>query len=174
MNTKEKIIIVLLAVYFLAAIVCCIVLRNGVIMWARELFSGSAIGAILLGCGLWYRFTILNHREFSPATPTGEKPGFLGSFMGIGQHLIGSFRKVEGTQVAYTFFSVILPIIPTGCYRVKLLSSEGGGSFHQSKWIIYGKEESMWDEVLNIYLTYYGGLIWALCMVFAIVLMIVR
>lgn len=132
-------------------------------------YLGCIIGAIMLIGGIWQK-SVLDTRPFNIAQQNGDKPSTLFSFLGIGQRMFGAFkyREIEGTHVSYTFFCFILPLFPTGCYRVRLLS-EG---IRTQEWTIYGSERINSLEILNIYLQFYGLLIWVLCLIFSIMHMI--
>lgn len=103
----------------------------------------------------------MDNQSFTLRPSDGKKPGVLFTFMGIGQMILGAFkfRKTEDTYVSYTFFFVLFPLFPTGCYRVKLLKSEVG-LFNKSEWNIYGSEPRNWKEIAYIYVIFYGSVVW--------------
>lgn len=150
MKIRQKIIIALLAAYSAFGIIMLITTADEI---EKLVWLGGIIGAIMLIGSVYIRFK-LNNRPVTIPEQNGEQPGYLGSFMDIGKHLLGRFsrfREFEGTWVAYAFVWFILPLYPSGCYRVKLLSSGYG-----NEWAIYGSEKSNSLEVLSIYFSLYG------------------
>ena len=151
----QKVTITLLVLWFLYASVLASTYSNEVLYLSIfSLFSaGILIAAILLKSSL-------NNQPFAVSPPNGEKPGTLFTFMGIGQAMMGAFkfRKVDDTYVSYTFFMFLIPLFPTGCYRIKLLNSEFG-FFNKQQWNIYGSEPTNWKEVAYIYMIMYGSII---------------
>ncbi len=138
--------------------------------FSRQMYIFSIIGACVLIGSIWLK-SILDKKPFQMRQPNGVKPDSLGSFLGIGQVLMGGFkyRKYEDTYVVYRFFFFILPLFPTGCYRGQLLKSEGGMSYNKQEWAIYGSEESDGLEILNIYLITIGAIVWAGCAIMALI-----
>ena len=167
MNTLHKIFIgVLLASIAFSIVMLCIDTQRD----NSYMYICSIIGATMVIVGLWQK-SRLDKLPFSFQEPNGESPSSLGTFLGIGHVIMGAlkYREIEDTYVSYTFFSFVLPLFPTGCYRVKLLDASGGTSFHTQKWAIYGSEEMKISEILNVYLLYVGSLMWLLFLIFALV-----
>ena len=150
LKTSQKIIVALLAVFIVFAIFNIILVIGG-------------CGATMLIISILLK-SKCDNQPACFVEPNGLKPEFLGTFMRIGQNLLGAykFRKIEDTWVSYTFFIFIIPLFPTGCYRVKKL----GSTFNQIEWAIYGSEKSSALEILSIYLGLYGLLILILSIMF--------
>lgn len=135
--------------------------EDAIVFWSMVLHilsTGILITAILLKSSL-------NSLPVAVSPPDGKKPGALFTFIGIGQAILCAFkfRKVDDTYVSYTFFMFLLPLFPTGCYRVRLLDSEVG-FFNKQQWNIYGSEKTNWKEIAYIYMIMYGFIVWVLSM----------
>lgn len=167
----QIIIIALLAAYMIFAVIMLFVVSNKDYVDELEqmMWVASILGAIMLivGTGLKAK---LNDRPVTLMRPNGQKPYALGSFMRIGNSILGGFRfrEIEGTWVSYTFFLFLIPLFPTGCYRVRLIASEYNGVSNKTEWAIYGSEKSNALEISTIYLIIYGVFIWFICMMLAI------
>jgi hypothetical protein len=79
----------------------------------------------------------------------------------VGISLFGDGFRVDpknGSEVKYSFFTFIIPLIPVGCYRLKEVdnTSFGGGYIQESKTklIIYGTERWRIIEILYLYLSF--------------------
>ena len=162
LGTKQKIILGLLAAYVVIAL---IILLAG--SYGGGFMLLGTVGAIMLAVAIWQKNDPLKRRPFEIPTPNGEKPAALFSILGIGQHFMGAFkyREYDGTYVIYSFFHLILPLFPTGCYRVKA----GKAGLQSQEWFIYGSEKMDSKEILNIYLYIYGVLLWIIPATFGIV-----
>lgn len=171
LKTGQKIFIALLAVYVLIAIIMIVVVQNKEYIDDFEilLWTGSIIGAIMLICGIFLK-SRANNRPINFTQPNGETPNSLGTFCGIGHSLFGAFRfrELENTWVSYTFVVFIIPLFPTGCYRVKMLDSEYNGIAKKNSWAIYGSEKGNPVEIGSVYLIMYGLLMWLIFMIFAV------
>lgn len=103
-----------------------------------------------------------------PPRYNGNVPsGDIGTFNGIGISLLGEFRydiRIQ-TYVTYEFVSLIIPLFPTNCYRVRLIEDYRINHKRSTqKFHIYGTEKWHWFEVLSIYLMGFSGI--ALLVVF--------
>lgn len=157
MKTKYKLFIVFSAVYILVALVLvCVGSIN------PSSLIGSIIGAVMFIIGIWVKAR-LDDLPVHLSQPDGKKPSSLLTISGIGQIFIGGikFRKVEETYVSYTFFSLLFPIYPTGCYRVTRISS--------NEWVFHGSEKKESSEITCIYLVLYGMLIWIFALFFSFI-----
>lgn len=75
---------------------------------------------------------------------------------GIGNRLMGKFRVYNDTYATYSMLTIFfLPILPVGCYRVEDVIDDNVALF-ESKYKIYGKTNSIFWEILHIYLSWYG------------------
>ena len=173
MKTTHKIFLAVLVAYCVFALVmlCVISKKEYVDSFDQFLYIGSLVGAIMLILAICLH-TDLSKKNVQWQEPNGEKPGALFTFMGIGQNLLGlfKFREVADTYVSYTFFCLFLPLIPTGCYRVKLNSTEVGAFGNRQEWVIFGSEKSDFKEIAVIYLYMYGFLLWIMLSVMAILM----
>ena len=96
----------------------------------------------------------------------GEKPtSSFETWNGIGTILLGpGFRKdsLNDSEVKYAFLSILIPLIPIGCYRVTEISTDsfGGGYIQENttKYKIYGSERWRIHEVILIYVSIACGL----------------
>lgn len=84
----------------------------------------------------------------------------LTTLNGIGDRFLGKFRfdKETGIYATYhmaTFFFV--PILPMGCFVVKNVSD-----FLDGKYEIYGSIKSSGWELLQLYLRWYGWIVFAI------------
>lgn len=120
---------------------------------------GSICGAIILIFGILKKIE-LDKQPVATTKPNGQHPESLISFFHIGTTFVSSFkfRRIDDTFVSYTFFRIIIPLLPTGCYRVK-----GNGT---NEWYFYGSEEKKTSEIVCIYLIYYGLIIWLTAAIF--------
>lgn len=164
MKTIQKVFIALLALY----IVFAIIMLN-VIPYETEAWIVGIIGAIMLIVGIWL-YSSLKNKPVAFTQPNGEHPNALGTFMGIGTAMFGAFhfRELENTWVSYTFFCFILPLFPTGCYRVRMEGSQYGVLGTKTSWSVYGSEKGNVLEIVSIYLHLYGFLIWLFSVVFGL------
>ena len=159
-STWQKVTITLLVLW---SLYCSVVFDYEyyelAIVLGSNLSTGILITAILLKSSL-------NSLPVAVSPPDGKKPGVLFTFIGIGQAILGAFkfRKVDDTYVSYTFFMFLLPLFPTGCYRVRLLDSEVG-FFNKQQWNIYGSETTNWKEIAYIYMIMYGIPVWIFSMI---------
>ena len=78
----------------------------------------------------------------------------INSANGIGLQLLGSFRPVGFTKVYYEFFTLIVPIVPLGCFRVEEYPN---GNWRKKSYKIYGSEKWNFLEIMYIYLSTYSG-----------------
>ena len=119
------------------------------------------IGALMFIAALWQKNKFLKKQPFEVSDPDGKTPSSLYTFCGIGHNLLGTlkYRKKDGTFVAYTFVFILLPLYPTGCYRVEDGNVDNFGLFGSKEWKIYGSEKKSIGEILNIYFFYYGLII---------------
>lgn len=163
MKKKNKFFIAFLSTYVLVATIRMFLIIRMYLMglyyddFLGLLFcAGSIIGAVMLIVGIWLK-SKLDNKQVALTQPNGDQPGYLGPFRDLGQNLLGAFkfRKIEDTYVSYTFFMLILPLFPTGCYRVK---SDSSGL--RTKWLFYGSEKSNSSEIVCVYLIFYGLIIW--------------
>lgn len=101
------------------------------------------------------------NKGLEKATYNGKNTDIsLGQLNGIGLAFMGDFRSDNGahglTFATYHFFTIFyLPIIPFGCYRVKI----GAYDYINHKrskqhYTIYGTEKWKITEVLRIYMRY--------------------
>lgn len=121
----------------------------------------SSIVLLIINTFFIKKHLIVSHAKpyeiSSPLTPSSP---LLGTFCRVGFILLGNYRDVSGTQVAYRFVSVIIPIIPIGCYRIKrsdegfMTTSMGMGNYTVS---IYGKESWRFWEVVHAYIQWYAS-----------------
>ncbi len=152
---KSKIFISLLSIYIVVAgILAYIKISRD---YVPGLFIGSIVGAVMIILGIWLKAKSDN-RQVLLTQPNGEQPGYLGPFANLGQNFVRrfKFRESEDTYVCYTFFMLFLLLFPTGCYRIKFISS--------SELNVYGSEKMQSSEVLCIYLIFYGLIFWLVCM----------
>lgn len=158
MKKKNKIFIVLLSISILIAIIRMLIMLRFYNDYDLELllYAGSIVGAVMLILGICLK-SKLDNQPVTFTQPNGDQPGYLGPFRDLGQNFLGNFkfRKIEDTYVSYTFFMLILPLFPTGCYRVK---SDTSG--FRTTWLFYGSEKSNSSELLSVYLMLYGLIIW--------------
>lgn len=173
MKTAQKVFLAILVVYCVFALVmlCIISHKEYGDSFAQALYIGSLVGAIMLIFGICLQ-TDLNKKTVQKQEPNGEKPGALFTFMGIGQNLLGlfKFREAADTYVCYTFFCLLFPLFPTGCYRVRLNNTEVGAFGNRQEWIIFGSEKSDSKEIVVMYLYMYGLLLWIILSVMAILM----
>lgn len=81
---------------------------------------------------------------------------------GIGNRFMGKFRPYKDTYATYRMLTIFsLPILPVGCYRVEDVLDENNSLF-ESKYKIYGKTNSIFGEILQIYLSWYGWIFFIL------------
>ena len=153
MNTRQKIIIALLFIYEVFAIIMLFVVPDYDL---KLMICLSILNAIMLISGICLK-SDLNSKSVAITEPNGMRPDSLGTIMGIGTRLLGPlfrFREIEGTWASYRFVWFILPLFPSGCYRVKMLDGWG------KEWMIYGSEKSDVKELVSVYLIIYGFLFW--------------
>ena len=97
-----------------------------------------------------------------PPRYNGKVPsGDIGTFNGIGLNFLGDYRYDWKTRsfVTYEFFTLLIPIFPTNCYRVRLLQdySENHKTIVR-KYHIYGTEKWHWFEVTSVYIAGFSGI----------------
>lgn len=175
MKTAHKVFLAILVAYFVFALVmlCVISQKEYVDSFDQFLYIGSLIGDIMLISAICLH-TDLNKKPVHWQEPNGEKPSTLFTFMGIGQNLFGlfKFREVADTYVSYTFFCLILPLFPTGCYRVRLTGTEVGVLGNRQEWIIFGSEKFDFKEIVAVYLYAYGFLLWFILSLMAVLMVL--
>lgn len=96
-------------------------------------------------------FAIIENRSFYIRPANHKSPLLLGIGNAIGFTLVGNYREVGDTVVAYHYFTIIVPLIPLGCYRVKRgKTTRHIGRGYTTPYIIYGSERWNWLEVVHI------------------------
>ena len=69
--------------------------------------------------------------------------------------------NTNNSEVRYTFFVLLgIPIIPTGCWRIKIIEHDGINKETEIK--IYGTEKWNVSEIASIYITHWA-LVYAIC-----------
>lgn len=116
----------------------------------------ATLAGILVQIALYIHYKYLCNRTVILSKPNGEKPGTLGCILGIGELFIGKWRKSEETYVGYTFFILGMPLFPTGCYRYRIVKSDGTKITYN----IYGSEKWSGKELFCLYAYCYGSLVW--------------
>jgi serine/threonine protein kinase len=156
-NKSQKKTTKVLIALLLLGVVCALVYIFDSIHFHDGVVLGL-IGALMFIAALWQKNKYLKKQPFEVSVPDGKTPSSLYTFCGIGHNLLGAlkYRKKDGTFVAYTFVFVLLPLFPTGCYRVEEGDGDNFGLYSTKEWKIYGSEKKNTGEILNIYLLYYG------------------
>ena len=86
--------------------------------------------------------------------------GSLITLNGIGSRFVGKFRfdKESGIYVTYRMATLFYaPILPLGCYVVKNVSD-----FLDGKYEVYGSIKANRWELLQLYLRWYGWIVFAI------------
>lgn len=128
----------------------------------------------LITCiGLWFfNMHIINDKLIEqirkyPYTKYEKCNPLLGTGNGIGFVLLNSTGRYDynsNSTAWYLFFSIIIPIIPIGCYR----ASEVGRKGNSTQYKIYGHEKWKFWEVVSIYLgtyTWIAGIIFIIAII---------
>ena len=111
-----------------------------------------------------HKNAIYNGKDTNPSISTINNVGF---------NLYGNFRiDLNGSCVKYLFFSLLIPLFPIGCYRVKegkteYLGRQGVESVSKTKYTIYGTEKWNSIEVLIIYMIVIAALLVLLIIIFS-------
>lgn len=104
---------------------------------------------------------ITKHINIPPRFDGKVPSGDIGTFNGIGLNFLGDYRYDWKTRsfVTYEFFTLLIPIFPTNCYRVRLLQdySENHKTIVR-KYHIYGTEKWHWFEVTSVYIAGFSGI----------------
>lgn len=118
----------------------------------------STAGFIFFLSRLLYDYLMNKNFHVRPANDI--VPPSLGTVNSIGITCMGIFRDIGETHVSYFFVSLLVPIIPIGCYRVKegITTSGKDGAFRKvtTPYKIYGSEKWNGLEILQIYLYTYS------------------
>ena len=117
----------------------------------------ACIAGLLCLLALYVHHKYLSNRSVVISTPpNGDTPSSLGTFFGIGFILVGRWRNYHETYVGYTFLTIGLPVLPTGCYRYRVVGTEGTKITYQ----IYGSEKFSFKEIFCMYVYMYAVAIW--------------
>jgi hypothetical protein len=87
----------------------------------------------------------------------------LGTVNGIGFNLIcgGRYEHQTESEAYYLFFSLLIPLIPIGCYRAKEVNSSHRGNSYR----IYGHEKWRFWEVFSIYISGISWCVGFICLI---------
>ena len=97
-----------------------------------------------------------------PPRYDGNVPsGDISTVNGLGFSFFGDYRYDMKTQsyVTYEFLTLIIPLFPINCYRVKLLQDYNEN--HKTtirRYHIYGTEKWHWFEVMSVYVGSFSGI----------------
>lgn len=112
----------------------------------------------------------LIRKGFDVMPANNKAPTAMNTFNGIGAIAFGCFRKIGMTHVSYVFLTLLVPLIPIGCYRVekgeKESHKEGAIRKETTPYKIYGSERWNWMEVLYVYLFSYSIFILIICLIY--------
>lgn len=136
-------------------VIACVVFG---LLAVSGLFFLPILSIVPLAYAIWQRWFHLANQPFEIADRNSDWPKSLTRISGIGYAFLGKYRKLDdGSYVTYLFFWFILPICPVGCYRVKRL---------KPSWLdwnlsyeVYGSDKRKTAEIVNVYLIFYGLLL---------------
>lgn len=123
--------------------------------------------SLLLGISLLVMcisMVISNYIDDNPGEsrkPDGKSPLFLGTGNGIGARMVGDFyrKPIDGhlVNVNYVFISILVPIIPVGCYDASMTSySSKSHKKSTTTYAISGSQPWRFIEILQIYCWWYS------------------
>lgn len=138
--------------------------------WLLWGFLTSLTGLLFFISQLLSSFLLNTDYYVRPAN--GKSPSLLSIWNSVGAVCLGNYRDVGNTHVSYGFLSIILPLIPIGCYRVAegetTTHREGAARVSSTPYITYGSEKWNTLEILHVYLSSWNTKVLVLCVVWFI------